>query len=318
MKKLGFQIDTDESLAIRAAWLHYVGGLTQAAVAKRLGLTSVKTHRLIARAVADGAVKVSIDGEITQCVNLEDELRRRYKLSYCQVAPDLGEEGSPLRSLGQAGAKFLRQVLDSREAKTIGLTLGQSLSASISHLSRVEAPNVRFVSLLGGLTRDFSVNRDDVLYWMSHKTGAPAYTMPVPLFANTAQDRKVLLAQKGVRDVFEMAEKADLKLVGIGTVNSAARLVQSGTITEEEIAEISAAGATGETAGHFFDANGQRVTSRLTDRTLCVPLPKEPDSEVVAIAGGADKIEAIRAVLNSSTLTGLITDECTAAALLHD
>ena len=54
--------DSEESLGLRAAWLHYVGGLTQAAVAKRLGLPSVKTHRLIARAVAEGAVKVTIDG----------------------------------------------------------------------------------------------------------------------------------------------------------------------------------------------------------------------------------------------------------------
>ena len=59
-------------MAIRAAWLHYVGGLTQAAVAKRLGLSSLKTHRLIARAVADGVVKVSIDGSIVECVNLEN------------------------------------------------------------------------------------------------------------------------------------------------------------------------------------------------------------------------------------------------------
>ena len=48
-------IDPEESLSIRAAWLHYAGGLTQAAVAKRLGLPSVKAHRLIARAVASRA-----------------------------------------------------------------------------------------------------------------------------------------------------------------------------------------------------------------------------------------------------------------------
>ncbi|RVB47560.1 sugar-binding transcriptional regulator, partial [Mesorhizobium sp. M7A.F.Ca.CA.004.05.1.1] len=38
--------DHESSLATRAAWLHYAGGLTQAQVAKRLGLTSLKAHRL--------------------------------------------------------------------------------------------------------------------------------------------------------------------------------------------------------------------------------------------------------------------------------
>lgn len=316
MEKLDLNLDNEESLAIRAAWLHYVGGLTQAAVAKRLGLTSVKTHRLIARAVADGAIKVTIDGEITECVGLENQLLRTYGLSYCQVAPDLGEEGIPLRALGQAGAGFLRQQLASRKPMTIGLSLGRSLSASISHMPRMEAHDVRFVSLIGGLTRDYAVNRDDVLYWMSSKTGAPAYIMPVPLLANTVEDREVLLSQRGVRDVFAMAEHADVKLLGIGTVDMTAQLVSSGTISREEIEEISAAGGVGEAAGHFFDRSGNLLNTRLTARILSIPFATNPEGQVVAVAGGPGKIDAIRAILKSRILTGLITDERTAQALL--
>jgi Transcriptional regulator, contains sigma factor-related N-terminal domain len=51
MKPAPTPAERDDSLALRAAWLHYVGGLTQAEVAKRLGLPSVKTHRMIARMV---------------------------------------------------------------------------------------------------------------------------------------------------------------------------------------------------------------------------------------------------------------------------
>ena len=99
MLKSTGQLDGEESLAIRAAWLHYAGGLTQSAVAKRLGLPSVKAHRLIARAVADGVVKVTIDGEIVECAKLENQLCGRFGLDFCEVAPDLGEEGLPLRAL---------------------------------------------------------------------------------------------------------------------------------------------------------------------------------------------------------------------------
>ncbi|TIW85486.1 MAG: sugar-binding transcriptional regulator, partial [Mesorhizobium sp.] len=61
-------------MAARAAWLHYAGGLTQSEVAKRLGLTSLKAHRLITKANQEGLVKVYIDGEVSECVELEDEL----------------------------------------------------------------------------------------------------------------------------------------------------------------------------------------------------------------------------------------------------
>ena len=43
----GLLRDDETSMATRAAWLHYAGGLTQSEVAKRLGLTSLKAHRLI-------------------------------------------------------------------------------------------------------------------------------------------------------------------------------------------------------------------------------------------------------------------------------
>ncbi len=38
----GLQRDDDASMATRAAWLHYAGGLTQSEVARRLGLTSLR------------------------------------------------------------------------------------------------------------------------------------------------------------------------------------------------------------------------------------------------------------------------------------
>ena len=140
MKPAPTSTERDESLALRAAWLHYVGGLTQAEVAKRLGLPSVKTHRMIARMVAEGAVKVSIDGDIVACVALEDRLRAKFALNFCHVAPDLGEEGLPVRALGMAGADYLRNLLIASPSTTLGLGHGRTLSAAIHQLPRIDAP----------------------------------------------------------------------------------------------------------------------------------------------------------------------------------
>jgi len=307
--------EPDRSLAIRAAWLHYVGGLTQAAVAKRLGLTSVKVHRLISKAVAEGAVKVSIDGNVTECVKLENELIERFGLSQCTVAPDLGEEGIPLKTLGQAGASYLRSVLSTQSNITIGLALGRALAAVVHQLPKQTISNIRFVSLLGGLTRDYSINRDDVLHWIAAKTGAPAYTMPVPLLANSVEDRTVLLNQKGVKDVFAMANDADIKFIGIGTVAQTAQLVASGPIKPEEIIEIARSGAVGEVMGHFYDENGRIIETSLSARMLSVSLEGHK-GDVIAVSGGEEKVEAIRAALKGNLLTGLITDELTARAIL--
>lgn len=310
--------DADASLAVRAAWLHYAGGLTQSEVAKRLGVPSVKAHRLIARAVAEGVVKVTIDGDIVECVELEAKLAARFSLQYCEVAPDLGEEGFEFRSLGQAGAGFLRREIESGNNKVIGLGHGRTLSSAVHHLSRVSAKDLRFVSLLGGLTRNYAANPYDVMHRIAEKTGMQAHVMPVPFFANTREDRDVLLAQRGVKEVFDLANGAELKLVGLGTVDTDAQLVLSGMVEPHEIKEVTAAGGVGEILGHFFDADGNIIETTLTARTLSASLPRSKKERLVALSGGLPKVEAIRAVLKSRCLYGLITDERTAQALLKN
>ncbi|KGJ03904.1 DNA-binding transcriptional regulator LsrR, DeoR family [Paracoccus halophilus] len=307
--------DPEQSLATRAAWLHYVGGMTQAAVAKRLGLPSLKAHRLIARAVADGMVKVSIDGEIVECVELEDRICAKFGLDFCEVAPDLGEGDQPLRALGMAGAGLLRRAIESREHQVIGLGHGSTLAAAVSQLPRFDAPGMRFVSLLGGLTRSYSAIPHDVMHSLAAKTGAQAHVLPVPFFANSEHDRAILLEQPGVREIFEMSNAASLKIAGIGSVGPDAQLVTSGMIEPHEIEEIRNAGAVGEVLGHFFDAGGQVLETTLSARTLAADLERTEGSHFVAIAGGPAKYDAIRAVLKSGWLSGLVTDEATARVL---
>ncbi|PWL17493.1 DNA-binding transcriptional regulator [Falsochrobactrum shanghaiense] len=309
--------DPDDSLALRAAWLHFVAGMTQSAVAKRLGLPSVKAHRLIAKAVADGAVKVTIDGDITECIDLENRLGELYELEYCEVAPDLGEEGLPLMALGNAGAEFLRREIEHGDHEVIGLGHGRTLSAAVNHMPRVSARDLQFVSLLGGLTRDFAANPHDVMHRIAEKTGMRAYVMPVPFFANTAEDREVLLAQKGVTSIFEMGCRAELKIVGIGTVDAQAQLVTSGVIELAEAEEIANLGGVGEMLGHFFDAEGRALETALTARTIAASVENADMSRIIGLAGGMSKVEAIRAVLKSGRLYGLITDERTAKALVE-
>lgn len=154
------------------------------------------------------------------------------------------------------------------------------------------------------------------MHRIAEKTGARAYIMPVPFFANTVEDRDVLLSQRGVSQIFAMAAASTLKLVGIGTVEPAAQLVEAGMLEAQEMHEISASGAVGEMLGHFFDARGQRIDNSLTARTLAIPLDPHGRDNIVALVGGAAKVPALRAVLASGLLRGLITDELTAQALL--
>jgi DNA-binding transcriptional regulator LsrR (DeoR family) len=267
------------------------------------------------RANQEGLVKVYIDGDVSECVELEQKLSGRYGLDYCEVVPDFDSDDLPLKALGISGAQFLRREIERGETALIGVGHGRTLAACVEYLPRTASNNTRFVSLLGGLTRKFSANPHDVIHRLAERTGAEAYVMPVPFFANTVEDRDVLFSQRGVREVFELAKSADLLMVGIGTAEREASLVATGMIEMSEIEDIQQSGAMGELLGHFFDAKGRPIETALSNRTFTLGREDLRDRRTVAVAGGRIKARAIRAVLESGLLNGLITDERTAQAL---
>ncbi|MFT7494075.1 MAG: DNA-binding transcriptional regulator LsrR (DeoR family), partial [Alteromonas macleodii] len=124
--------------------------------------------------------------------------------------------------------------------------------------------------------------------------------------------------QKGVREMLEMAQSATLKIVGIGTVGEDTQLVQSGMIEPKEIQQVIREGGIGELLGHFFDIKGNHLETTLTSRTIATQLSDTPDTQVVALAGGTEKIAPLHAVLQSGRLSGLLTDERTARLLLNE
>ena len=161
---------------------------------------------------------------MAECVALENVLAERFGLGFPAASPDLGEGDWPLKALALEGASFLRQILERGEHKIIGVGHGRTLAAVVEQLPQTPARDVQFVSLLGGLTRKFAANPFDVIHRLAERTGAEAYLLPVPVFANSVADRAVLMQQYGIADVRARAARS-LLFVGIGQIHSDGFLV---------------------------------------------------------------------------------------------
>jgi DNA-binding transcriptional regulator LsrR (DeoR family) len=303
--------------AARAAWLSYIGGMRQEDIAERLGVSRIKVNRLIAQAHREGLVRVFVDGRPDECVLLEDRLCANYRLTFCTVAPTLDETGVlPLKTLSSAGAHFLMRAFERAHLKIVGVGHGRTLAAVVENLPRLARSDIRFVSLLGSLTRHAAANPFDVIHQLAQASGCESYFMPVPFFADSVADKQVLMAQKTVRDVFALAREAQLHVVGIGQIGAQAHMYETGMVTPEEFAEVEGAGAVGEVLGQFVDADGRPVNAPVNQRSIAVSIDDLRGKEVVVIAGGHGKARAIDAVLATGVVTGLITDETTAQQLI--
>ena len=305
----------DAGLAIRAAWLYYVHGLTQAEAADHLGISRVKVHRLIARAHQQNWVKVFVEGSTAEGIALEQALKQRHGLRYCSVVPSdaeglAGAPDSGFRSLGAAAALYLHQYLEQHAKCSIGVGHGRTLAAVADALPKVARPQSQFVSILGSLTRRSTANPFDVIYRFAERTGGAGYFVPAPFFVDSVDDAEVLRGQRVVQDVLARARKTDLVLIGIGNLRN------TPAIYEAERKALAALRIVGEVLGQFFDAEGRQIDCDMAQRSISLRLEELRGRSVTGIAEGIDKAVAIRATLRSGLLSGLITDETTARAVL--
>lgn len=309
---------SDEELVARAAWLHYVGGLTQSAVAERFGIPTTRAHRMIAKAARDGLVRVSVEAEVAACMALEERLCVLFGLSSCYVAPDVGEdEAQPHRALGVAGAQLLQSLLGRRNEMVVGVGHGATIAAAVEAMPTIVAPGAKFISLLGGLTRTFAANPYDVMFRLAEKTGAEAYLMPAPLFANTPADRDILLAQAGPAEIMRLYAEVEVCLLGVGAVDSAGSIARANVFDPDAAPEmLRTRGARAEVLGQFLDAEGNVVSTPYDGRVIAADIALLKGREVHALAGGTAKTAALSAALRSGVFTGLVTDEATARRLV--
>lgn len=302
-------------LAAKAGWYYYINGDTQDAIARKLQVSRQAAQRLVALAVSEKLIKFRLDHPIAECVALTEALRDRFRLDYADVTPDDGPEVRD--GLGVAAAAYLEQLLASQSPIVLGFGTGRTLRAAVEELTPINRPQHRILSLVGNMTGDGRASPFDVAVRLADRTGAQCYPMPTPVVAGNIAEKELLLTQRSVETVRNLAAQAKAFVVGIGQVCWNAPIQADGFLDEAEVGELLDAGAVGELISWPFDADGAWIESGIVDRLMGTRPQAPPTSPTIAVAGGPDKTQAIRAALRGGLLTGLITDKATAETLLE-
>ncbi len=106
-----------------------------------------------------------------------------------------------------------------------------------------------------------------------------------------------------------------MRVVGIGAMERDATILATGMIEHHEFEAAARAGGVGEVLGHIFSLDGKVIENDISARTLSMSAADMGKHRTVAVAGGRGKVNAIRAVLASGLIQGIIVDERTARAL---
>ena len=310
----------DLRLLVRAATMYHLEGLTQAEVAARLGLSRPTAGRLIARARAQGLVRVVIDAppHLAGSIHTDEErdLETAFGLKEALIIDQLADGTQTGDSaLGRAGASVLIRRLEPNS--TLGFTWGPETVAVADSITPRSASCRRVVQMDGSMTSvEYHTGVDHALSRFAERLGAQPLRLVAPLYADPdtvkALQRDSILSQS-----FKAAEEADVMVFGVGSVTTSTTLFEGAYIDAAILDELTGLGAVGEIGGRFYDKDGVTVESSLVDRTVSVPLEAVRSCPTtMLISGGTHRRESILGALRGGLATTLITDLGTAHWLI--
>lgn len=310
-------VDIDEDLKTRIAWLYYMEGMTQDEVAQSVGLTRARVLRILANARNDGSVQIRVTTKLSACVELERRLERLGGLERAIVVPTPsgGADINPI--IGKELARYLNTAVGAD--MSIGLGWGSTLTSGVPTIEQRSPNGLKVISLLGGLTRVSQVNPSEFAWRVADKLSAECFLMAGPVFAPDSATRDALLAHSGIVELLARARSLDIAILSVGDLTPHSIFVQYGLLTPDEIISLERAGAVGDVLCRFVNAEGEIVDHPVNDRVFAAhPHDLRKSRKLVLASGGWHKYTIIRAAMKMMNPAVLVTDEDVARRLCDD
>jgi deoxyribonucleoside regulator len=317
----------DLRLALRAATLYYLDGLTQAEVAERLGVSRPTAGRLVARAKANGLVRIEVvvppDQQDDLHADEEQELEHIFGLTEAVVVGgSIDSKGALDNSaswapIGRAAARLVVRRLGAKE--TLGFTWGPEVVAVAAALPPGVTTCQAIVQLDGAMsTVSYQTGAEYVLGRCAEQLQAKMIRLPAPLYADI-ETVASLKRDSFISRALEAGRTADMMMFGVGAVTTSTTLFEGSFLDTDVLKAVTAHGAVGEIGGRFFTENGEIVETELPHRTVSVPLEDvRRCASTVLITGGAAKYQAALGALRGGFARFLVCDVACARWLLAE
>lgn len=315
----GLSSEQREQLMIQVAKRYYELDMTMGDLAQELGLTRWQASRLLSEARETGLVRIEIVPRAPRRPDIESRLQRRYGLRDAIVVP-VTAEGDGELLLDAVALAAGRLLAGLGKFPLIGVSWGRTMSAVAHRLPPFWNDGVEVVLLNGAMNiRSPSVRTNNVAELFARSANGTATLLPVPAILGHAATRVALEEDPTIASVLALGRRAPVICFGMGSLAADSVLLQSGFVSEAEVAALKAKGAVGDILSRYVDAHGNIVDQDLDARTIGLELRFCRQREFsIGIAAGEGKRAIILACLRAGYINVLVTDQDTAVWLLND
>ena len=325
---------TEYRLMGKVSSLYYKHDYKQREIAQRLHLSRPKVSRLLRKAREEGIVQISVVAPTDGLLEMETALEERYDLDEALVlesTPHVASENgaddeqaipspdpaSTKRQIGQGAARYLERSTEKNEV--LGITWGTTLKAMVQALRRqTDASETRVVQTLGGVgPPEAEAHAADLSRQLARLLNARLTPLPVPGIVGNPEAREALLSDRHAQAALDYFSEITTAYVGIGALSTNPIFSEDSTVSAGALETLRRAGAVGDIALRFFDADGAHVPSPFEERLIGITLEElGAVDRVVGVAGGSKKTEAVRGALRGRLVDVLITDRSTSDKLV--
>lgn len=244
---------------------------------------------------------------------LEEALRNHLNIKKVIIAPTVNDDNVlTLDEIGRKASKCINKLIDKN--KTIGITGGSTVYSVINQFkssNRIN-DNLMILPARGGLGRKADYQANTLVEKLAEKLNCPYKLLYTPDLISE-QAKKTLLNEPEIKEIVSKIEKLDILVFGIARADDMAKRRE---LNKVETGDILGKEAVAEAFGYYFDKDGN-IVHKIT--TIGIELEMlENVKELIAVAGGLEKAEAIASVSKINRNLILITDEEVAKKILED
>ncbi|MDO4613715.1 MAG: sugar-binding transcriptional regulator [Actinomycetaceae bacterium] len=309
-------MDKRDEQALTAVKLYFDKGLSQAEVARELGVSRPTASKLINYGKQRGYVTIEIHDPREERSELVDRLRSRYGLLDARIAhAPRATTNDVLRGMGATAAGMLSELVS--DGMSVGISWGDTMYALAQQLEEQPVRNVRIVQLKGGHSHSGRSTHDlETMRLFAAAFRATTLPLPLPIIFDDVTTKQIVEKDRHISSVLEAGRRCDIAVFTVGDASRESLPLNLGYLNSEELDRLSRV-AVGDACSRFYTHTGEVAAPDIDARTVGISLAdlKACPTRVV-VAGGANKVDALRVGLDHGFATHLVTDQRTAEHLV--
>ena len=307
-------------LLAEVARMYYEQYLTQADIARRIGISRSQISRYLKAAHEEGIVQISIALPSSSDPLLESELKSRFKsLLDVTVVPSSAASTSTtiLGRVAAAGADAIAALV--RPGDTVSVGAGRTLAQLVSSLPQRRQDGVVVVQAMGNVGHEgHEIDYNAIAHGVAAAFGGRAFQINAPaILAEPYLAADMERLHSSIGGAVERARRADVFMIGLGTVATDTLFLSTGLLTAAELDEVADQDPAGDICGRFYDLKGKAIPTPFDDRLVGIRLEDLKRARaVLAVAAGQEKARALAGALRGGLVTHAVVDDRLANELL--